>query len=282
MTNRDDIPDRSGVQQGDEKAEQEAMVEEVWRSYLTTGKYYKERRHRHVFRILPGHPRCHLCYVPFDGVGGTVAKVVFSRRPSNLNPNLCNICELFAQKYQGGAEIELSLLFVDIRGSTTLAETMSPTEFSKLINRFYKAATGVLVQSDAFIDKIIGDQVAGMYVPGFAGPDHPRRAIDAATEILQAAGYGGKDGPWLPLGAGVHTGVAFVGSVGAEHGTRDITVLGDSPNTAARLSSSAKQGEILISDSAYRASGMDLSSLEERVLQLKGKHESVTVRVLRV
>jgi len=159
---------------------------------------------------------------------------------------------------------------------------MSPTEFSKLINRFYQTATDVMVHSDAFIDKIIGDQVAGMYVPGFAGPDHPRRAIEAAQAILRAAGYGGDAEPWIPLGAGVHTGVAFVGSLGSEHGTHDITVLGDAPNTAARLSTNAQQGEILISEASFIASGLDLSNLETRELQLKGKSEPVLVWVMRV
>jgi adenylate cyclase len=282
MNRRDDPPNRSGEKHGGEKTEQEALVEEVWRSYLTTGTHYKDRRYRQIFRMLPGHPRCNGCYVPFEGLGGTVAKAVFNRRPSNLNPQLCNVCELFAEKYQGGAEIELSLLFVDVRGSTTLAETMSPKEFSKLINRFYEAATEVMVQSDAFIDKIIGDQVAGMYVPGFAGPEHPRRAIEAAQAILRAAGYGGEDEPWIQLGAGVHTGIAFVGSLGSELGPYDITVLGDAPNTAARLSTSARQGEILISEAAFTASGLDLSDLEQRELQLKGKHETVRVWVMRV
>ena len=282
MNHRDDPTNRFGGQPEGEESEQEALVEEVWRSYLTTGSHYRERRFRQIFRILPGHPRCKWCYVPFEGFGGTVAKVVFNRRPSILNPHLCNVCEIYAKKYQGGAEIELSLLFVDVRGSTALAETMSPMEFSKLINRFYKAATEVLVHSDAFIDKIIGDQVAGMYVPGFAGPEHPRRAIEAAQAILRAAGYGGEGEPWIPLGAGVHTGIAFVGSLGSEHGTYDITVLGDTPNTAARLSTSARKGEILISEATSTASGLDFSALEQRELQLKGKHETVRVWVMQV
>ena len=57
---------------------------------------------------------------------------------SKMNPQLCNVCEVFAQKFQSGAEIELSLLFVDVRGSTTLAEEMNPTEYSKIINRFIR------------------------------------------------------------------------------------------------------------------------------------------------
>jgi len=197
-----------------------------------------------------------------------------------MNPQMCNICEQFAREYQGGAEIELSLLFADVRGSTTLAETMSPTEFRALINRFFGAATQVMVQSDALIDKIIGDQAAAMYVPGFAGPEHARVAIEAAQKILQVTGHDTPDGPWIPLGVGVHTGTAFVGSVGSEEGSVDITVLGDTANTAARLSSIGNQGEILISEAAAAAAGLPAGSLEQRVLELKGKSQPVSVYVL--
>ena len=263
-----------------EQSKQDAMVERMWRTYLTTGEYEKERRQRHFFRLLPGAPRCKNCYAPFQGVGGTVVRLLYGKRPSNLNPQLCNVCEQFAIRFQGGAEIELSLLFADVRGSTTLAEGMSPIEYSRLINRFYNTATQVMVRTDALIDKIIGDQVAAMYVQGFAGPAHARRALEAAQQILRATGHARPQGPWIPLGVGVHTGTAFVGSVGSEGGTSDITVLGDTPNTAARLASSARQGEILISDPAYTAAGLDLGQLEQRHLDLKGKSQPVLVHVL--
>jgi adenylate cyclase len=260
--------------------EHDAMVENLWREYLTTGEFEKERRLRRFFKMLPGTPRCKTCYAPFHGSGSIVARIIYGKKPSNLNPHLCNICEQFAIKFQGGAEIELSLVFADVRGSTNLAEAMSPTNFSKLVNRFYNTATKVMVNTDGLIDKIIGDQVAAMYVPGFAGQNHARRAIEAAQQILVATGHTRPEGPWIPLGVGVHTGTAFVGSVGSESGTSDITVLGDAPNTAARLASSAAQGEILISDAALTASGMDLGQLETRQLTLKGKSLSTLVHVM--
>ena len=282
MIDKTETPEVILQNQSPEKSAQDAMVEEVWRTYLTTGKHVRERRYRQIFRLLPGNPRCNGCYAPFQGAGSTVARMIYGRRPSRLNPQLCNVCDVFAQKYQGGAEIELSLLFVDVRGSTALAEGMNPTEFSQLINRFYQTATQVMVHTDALIDKIIGDQVAGMYVPGFAGQQHPRRAIEAARDILRETGYGNGAKPWISLGAGVHTGTAFVGSLGSENGVSDITVLGDTPNTAARLSTSAGTGEILISEAAYQAAGLDSEDLEKRELQLKGKREPVNVWVMRI
>jgi adenylate cyclase len=263
-----------------ERPTDDEMVERAWRTYLTKGESEGERRRRALFKVLPGDPRCKNCYAPFHGIGGNLVRIVFGKQPSRLNPRLCNVCEEFASKHQGGAEVELSLMFADVRGSTTLAEDMSAAEFSKLINRFYNAATEILIRENALIDKLIGDQVAAMFVPGIAGEGHARSAIGAAQEILRATGHDHPHGPWIPVGVGVHTGVAFVGSVGSEGGARDITVLGDAANTAARLSSSAKTGELLISEAAYSAAGLDLGPLETRQLELKGKREATTVRVL--
>lgn len=263
-----------------EKPSQDAKVEEFWRSYLTTGEYEKERRQRQFFRLLPGTPRCKNCYAPFQGAGSFVVNILYGKKPSRLNPQLCNICDEFARQYQGGAEIELSLLFADVRGSTSLAEAMNPTEYSRLINRFYSTATRVMVNSDALIDKIIGDQVAGIYVPGFAGKEHARRALDAAQEILQATGHSSPEGPWIQLGVGVHTGTAFVGSLGSEEGVNDITVLGDTANIAARLSTSARVGEILISEPVLSSAGLELENLEKRVIDIKGKSKPMDVWVI--
>lgn len=261
-------------------ADQNNAIDEWWRVILTTGHNASERRQKRFFALLPAHRRCKFCSAPFDGVGAPLVRSVFDKRPSNLNPNLCTVCEHFASRHQGGAEIELSMLFVDVRGSTPLAESMTTAEFSRLINRFYKVATDILIRTDAMIDKLVGDQVTGLYVPGLAGPAHARRAITAAQGIMRATGHADPGGPWIPLGAGVHTGTAYVGSVGSKDGTTDITVLGDAANTAARLSSSAGRGEILISQSAYVPVGSALGDLDQRILALKGKSEPVAVHVL--
>ena len=264
-----------------ENNEHEQMVEGLWRKLLLNGDLKDSRFRRKFFKVLPGNNRCRVCYVPFEGSGGFMSKHLLGKYPSNINPHLCNSCEDFARKYHGGVELELTLLFADVRGSTTLAEKISATEFSRLINRFYIIATEVMVAADALIDKIIGDQAAGIFVPGFAGPHHARRALVAAQNILKRTGHSSPEGPWIPLGVGLHTGVAYVGSLGTDKGTSDVTVLGDVANTAARLSSNAKVGEILISQSAYQAIGPEvLGSLEQREVTLKGKSENMLVNVL--
>jgi adenylate cyclase len=261
--------------------DQDIKIEEVWRKFLVTGEYSPERRMRHFFGVLPHNPRCKMCYAPFQGVGAQVVRVLFGKRPAKMNPKFCNVCEEFASRYHGGLEIELSLLFADVRGSTTLAESMSVYDFSRLIDRFYRASTDVLIRNDALIDKLIGDEVTGLFVPGFAGEDHARRAIEAGVELLHATGHGGSGDPWVPVGVGIHTGVAFVGAVGSTDGVTDITALGDAPNVAARLASLAGAGVVLVSEEAGKASGLVLEGLEMRSLELKGRSGPVNVWAIR-
>src|SRR5438093_3511206 len=141
------------------------------------------------------------------------------------------------------------MLFVDVRGSTRMAERMSAAEFSRLISRFYKVTTDVLIRTDAFIDKLVGDEVIGLYLPIFTGPNHAGAAIRAAQELLRVTGQPDRSGAWLPIGIGVHTGTAYVGVVsGAEGTVPDVTALGDCVNVTARLASSAGPGEALVSE----------------------------------
>ncbi len=265
-----------------DQSEHDAMVEEIWRKFLVTGDIPKERRQQRLFKLLPAQRRCKFCKAPLLGAGASLVRIFYDKRPSNLNPRFCNVCEEFALQHQGGAETDIAMLFADVRGSTPLAESLSAIEFSRLINRFYRSATSVLIKSDALIDKLIGDEVAGIYVPGFAGEHFVHRSIKAAEELLRLTGHGDGDDPWIPVGAGVHAGKAFVGAVGAKDGVIDITALGDVPNTAARLASQAEIGEIVLSESTAVASGIDTSNLELRHLDLKGKREPMTCYVLRV
>lgn len=188
----------------------------------------------------------------------------------------------FARRCPGGTELEISMLFVDVRGSTQLAERMTPTEFGRLMNRFYHTATDILIETDAVIDKLVGDEVIGFYLPIFTGPDHARPAVVAAQRLLRASAEHDGEGSRLRIGVGVHTGNAYVGTVsGAEGTVTDITALGDNVNVAARLASLAGPEEALISEEAIAASGFDLGTLEERRLELKGKSRPITAHVLR-
>jgi len=270
--------------------EQDPEIEAVWREYLTTGKtpehyhqpWYEWKIWRPLVRHLPHNPRCRICYYPFEGIGGWLSKSLLGLEPSKMNPQLCNVCERFANRFRGGTELEVSMLFADVRGSTSLAEGIRPAEFSRQINRFYKAATDVLFDTNAFVEKLIGDEVVGFYVPGFAGSDHAHVAIGAAKKILEATGHTDPSGPWIPVGIGVHTGVAYVGSVEVAEGISDIAILGDAVNTTARLTSQAGHGQVVISEATRLAAGLELKGMQPKQFNLKGKSETVDAWVLSV
>jgi adenylate cyclase len=194
------------------------------------------------------------------------------------NPKYCTGCFRMLSRNHGGAEVECSLLFADVRGSTALAETMSPRGFNRLMGRFFDTATDVLVDHDGIVDKFVGDEVIGIFVPAMATPQHAARAVDAANALLAATGFGTSSGPWVPIGIGVNSGVAYVGSIGDSSDT-EMTAMGDIVNVTARLSSVAAAGEILVTTAAAEAAGLP-GDLPRRSLQLKGKSQPTDVVVV--
>ncbi len=250
-------------------------ADERWRMILTTPAPFKRKRR---FRArLPSSPRCKLCASPFEGIGGLVMTRLGHRRWPQ-NPKYCEGCFGMLRANHGGAEVECTLLFADVRGSTGLAEQLSPRDFNRLMGRFYDAGAKVLIDHDAWVDKFVGDQIIGIFVPALATEAHARRGIDAALSLLRATGYGSSAGPWVPIGVGVNTGIAYVGSIGEENDT-ELTAMGDIVNVTARRSSVAGAGAILVTAAGAAAAGLD-SGLERRLLDLKGKSEPVEVVVL--
>jgi adenylate cyclase len=255
-------------------SDQKFPVEQMWHDWFMTDAFKVEKQWYRAFRLLPHDPRCKICNSPFHGMGGFVMRTV-GRKQSSLNPNFCNICEDFAKKYPGGAEVEMSMLFADVRGSTALSEQMTPIEFQKLINRFYIGATHEIAVEDGLVEKLAGDAVAAFWGAGFAGKEYVARTIRAARSIAHLMQKQN-----IPVGIGVHAGVAFFGAMGSSEGLVDISAIGEEVNTAARLASKAAAGEIILSEAALEQAHMDSRELESRRLELKGISEPVTVRVM--
>lgn len=256
----------------DEPPPLSAETADVWRAILL-GTDPRYRRARGVLKHVPSEPRCKMCAAPFAGLGYPFMRLVGRDRWSR-NPKYCRNCFDVLARLHGGAEIEASFLFADVRGSTTLAEGISPTAFRTRLDAFYDIASRILVDMDAIVDKFVGDEVIGIFIPALAGEAHAAKAFEAGLALLRAmAPVGGQS---LPIGAGVGTGVAFIGAVGAPPVT-ELTALGDVVNTTARLASVARAGELLVTEAAARAAGIETAALEARDLELKGK--SAVVRV---
>jgi adenylate cyclase len=241
--------------------------EEMWRQMLT-GDYPGLQRMRRMWGALPSDPRCKLCNAPFRGLGGVLMRVL-AFGPSPLNRRLCRWCIRSIHKHPGGAEIEVTVLFVDVRGSTAIAEELPPGDYSKLLARFYGVAAEAIDEHNGIVDKFVGDGALALFIPGFAGSEHARAAISAARDLMERTGNDGPE-PWIPIGIGLHTGQSFVGSVG-EGDALDFTALGDTVNVASRLTGLAGPGETLVSAEAAEAGHLETAMLERRTLELRGR-----------
>jgi adenylate cyclase len=249
--------------------------EEVWRAVFSEG-HPKLKRFQRFHMWLPSPPRCKMCYVPFGGMGGRLMRLRGKGR-SQRNPRFCNACDAFITAFPGGAEVDLSILFVDVRNSVGLAERVGPTVFSGIMREYFAVATEQLIDTDGFVIEFMGDAVAGIYPPGFCGQGHARKAIMAAERIIRSKMPLTPDGLELPVGVGVHTGTVFIGTVaivkapGVEGGYHDVQPFGDNVNVASRLSNLAAPRQALISEAALAAAGYDASSLQSERHELKGR-----------
>ncbi len=253
-------------------------AEEIWRGILM-GTHPRYRSARALYKHFPGEPRCKMCAVPFAGPFAPIMRLRGRGRWAK-NPKYCGMCFSLLSNVRGGAEIPCTLLFADVRGSTELAERVSSSEFSRLLNRFYDTAGRITVDNDGIVDKFVGDEVMAIFIPALVQERHAARAIATAQEIMRAVEQLGPRGDEaLPIGIGIQTGNAFVGAVGVAPHT-ELTALGDVVNTAARLASAAAAGEILVSREAAEAAGVELGPLEHRSLELKGKSAPTDVVVL--
>ncbi len=252
-----------------------SRAEEDARGRLMSNR--RARRLRRFWRTLPSAPRCKICTSPFGPPFGPLLRFVGKGHWPG-NPRYCSGCFRDLYTHREGAEVESTLFFADIRGSTGIAETMRPTEFRALLDRFYATAAEILVQHEAVVDKFVGDEVVGIFVPALAGSHHARRAIDAGLALLRATGNDGP-APWVPIGIGVNTGTAFVGAVGpAEH--VEFTALGDAVNVAARLASAAGASELLTTSLTAIAASVEVDGAERRQLVLRGKTIATEIVVL--
>ena len=130
------------------------------------------RRLRRFWRTIPSAPRCKMCTSPFGPPAGPLLRLIGKGRWAG-NSDYCAGCFKQLYRHRDGAEIECTLLFADIRGSTQLAESMSATDFRGLVDRFYRTAAEVLIEHEAIVDKFVGDEVVGDLHPG-AGRGEPR------------------------------------------------------------------------------------------------------------
>lgn len=181
----------------------------------------------------------------------------------------------------GGEDRELTILFSDIRGFTTLSETLTPTALTGLLNNFLTPMTDVLLKREATIDKYIGDAVMAFWNAPLDIADHPQKACLAALDMVQALdGLNRESGMALKIGIGLNTGMACVGNLGSDQ-RFSYSCLGDSVNLASRVEGLTKFYDvpILVTDEVRRkTSGLVFAEVDR--VRVIGRQAPVTLHAL--
>ncbi|SMF48370.1 adenylate cyclase [Alteromonadaceae bacterium Bs31] len=261
--------------------------EELWHTIFAEGHPLLIEK-QFSFRQQGASPRCKLCLAPFSGVSAHQTEIP---GPSNRNPRYCSLCDSFIRENPGGAKVNMSMVFVDIRGSTKYSEELDLREYVRLINQFYARTTKIFVETDGFMMDVIGDEVFALYPAGFSGVSENEQSTQqreclAAQKALQAVkklAPLGKGSPpdSLPFGVSFHTASVYIGTVrGAEEGISDVRIWGPEVNRAARMCAKAPAGQAIISEAALTmAKDLDteLYRAEENI-SLKGISQHIALR----
>src|SRR5919197_4102970 len=232
---------------------------------------FTQRAGRRLFGLMPCASRCKFCNAPFKGrYAGAFRTVGYT--PSRKNPKICARC--IERAPEGGTIVPVTVLFADVRGYTSLCEQMTPADVSAFVNRFYQTASSALLAQEGLLGQIAGDEVEGLFVPGLAGAHYRKKAVEAARTLVRVVRYTDSPAGTLEVGIGIASGQEFVGNV-AGGGYKDFAAVGDVTNTAARLTSAAANGQIVVDAETYADVMRAYPDAEQERLTLKGKQEPV-------
>ena len=197
---------------------------------------------------------------------------------------LSQLLEGSDDRTQSGIEREVTVLFVDIRRFTHLAEGLQAPRVVSLLNEIFQLVTDRILDHGGTVDKFIGDSVMAYFGAPLPNPNHAVKAVSAAIEIRNAIATRNQqiqidrtpERLAVELGIGIHTGLVVVGNIGSDHRT-DFTAIGDPVNVAHRLEKLARPGEILVSEAVQRRVRGAVPMQFEGERQLSGREEPVHV-----
>lgn len=179
----------------------------------------------------------------------------------------------------GGAVVEVTAVFADLRGFTGFSERSTPEEIVAMLNRYLEVAASAILAEGGTVVQFVGDALMALFNAPARQPDHPVRAARAALALQAQVEKVAEDG-WPRFRVGINTGPALVGNIGSTE-LRNFNAMGDAVNVAARLESVAVPGQVVIGESTCRLlpAGAVVDPLGE--LMVKGRQEPVVAYLLR-
>src|ERR1043166_4283273 len=196
-------------------------------------------------------------------------------RKSQMNPNLCTICESMFTKVKKHKQIEVptTILFADLRGYTQLSQNIDASTMNEVLHSFYDYSSNAVWENEGIVNKFIGDAVLAIFNFPLVRKDHVQKAVNAAIQLQKQCRdlkdkIGLNEEYKLGVGIGIHTGTCNIGEVGNSY--KDFTAIGSIVNLASRLQGAAASGEILITEDVYKHVENDFPNLQSKAISLKG------------
>lgn len=198
-----------------------------------------------------------------------------------VNPEMVNRILELDEVVLEGHKSQITVLFSDIRGFTTISEGMDPKALLELLNEYFSLMNPILLKNNGTHDKYIGDAIMGFFGAPLACKDHALQAVATAVEMLEVNDRMRRERPgWFDIGFGINTGEAVTGFVGAQDGAVSYSAIGDTVNLASRLEGLNKEygTHILISESTYLKVRDAFECVEiAGGVKVKGKKEAVKI-----
>jgi adenylate cyclase len=210
------------------------------------------------------------------------SRILMSVLNKYVSPEVAKfITMLEVEQSNSGIKKVITVMFADIRGFTAMSENMDPKDISGLLNEYFNKMTAIIFKNKGTIDKFIGDAIMVLFGAPIDIDDAPLAAVRTALEMTRelkqmSLKWSDKTDQTLEIGIGINTGEAFIGNLGTDR-HKEYSALGDTVNTAARLESHAKKGQILISESVLKcvADKIKYGALEPITLRGKSKQQEV-------
>jgi adenylate cyclase len=187
--------------------------------------------------------------------------------------------ELFIEK--GGKLSEVTMLCSDIRGFTPMSEKQRPEETVAMLNEYFEVMVDILFKHEGTLDKFVGDEIIGLFGAPIEVKDAPMKAVQCALEMQKALGEfnrtrAAENHEAIRVGIGINTGTVVTGAIGSSKALQ-YTAIGDAMNTAARLQSIAKAGEIIISEHTLELLGERVEAMTLPPVDIRGKQNKMRV-----
>lgn len=182
---------------------------------------------------------------------------------------------------KGGRQTEVTMLFSDIRGFTTMSDGRPPQEIVNTLNEYFEVMVDILFKYSGTLDKFVGDEIIGLFGAPIAIDDAPFKAVSCALAMLQGLEEfnrtrAAENQAAIRIGVGINTGNVITGSIGSTRALQ-YTAIGDAMNVASRLVNVASSGEIIVSENTYRHIVGRVEATALPPVKVKGKAEELKV-----